>query len=302
VNYSIRFKLLLGVVLMNLLGGVVTMVYLHQSYSGGVAADATRSLVRQNAAWLAMQKYGGDKLGVLTDPKAAAAYVGEMKKITGAEYALLVEKSALNPETYARQRMAAGLPDNYNEAGTYVQVAITDSWSSKDFQFNPKPNTVPERGKLIGVKNGACSKLCHGTVKGRGDYWGVTWSEKPGITEAHGVVPISLDNKPIGVLYSIQNFSEQADAARASIIRTIVVIGLTLLLATLGIGWMIDMWVFRRLHRMTAAIEDLSVRVAGGDFESHFVPDGTSDEIGTFETFFARFMDLISATLKSLSR
>lgn len=300
--YSVRFKLLLGVVLMNLLGGVVTMVYLHQSYSGGVAADATRSLVRQNAAWLAMQKYGGDKLGVLTDPKAAEAYVAEMKKITGADYALLVDKSALNKETYAQQRLAVGLPDNYDEDGTYVQVAITDSWSSSDFLFNPSPDTVPERGKLIGVKNGACSKLCHGSVKGRGDYWGVTWSEKPGITEAHGVVPVSLGGKPIGVLYSIQNFSEQADAARASIIRTIIVIGLTLMLATLAIGWMIDNWVFKRLHRMTAAIEDLSVRVAGGDFESHFVPDGTTDEIGTFETFFARFMDLISATLKSLSR
>jgi hypothetical protein len=41
--------------------------------------------------------------------------------------------------------------------------------------------------------------------------------------------------------------------------------------------------------------------VAGGDFDAHFEPDGTSDEIGTFEAFFARFMDLISATLKSLS-
>jgi HAMP domain-containing protein len=302
MNYSIRFRLLAGVVLMNLLGGLVTMVYLHQSYSGGVAADATRSLVRQNAAWLAMQKYGGDKLGILTDPKAAAAYVADMKKITGADYGLLLERSALNKSEYAAQRTAMGLPDNFGEGKTYVQVAVTDAWSSGDFSFNPKPTSVPERGKLIGVKNGACSRFCHGSVKGTGDYWGVTWSQKPGITEAHGVVPVSFEGKPIGVLYSIQNFSEQADAARASIIRTIVVIGLTLLLATLAIGWMIDTWVFQRLSRMTAAIEDLSVRVAGGDFESHFVPDGTTDEIGTFETFFAKFMDLMSATLKSLSK
>jgi HAMP domain-containing protein len=52
---------------------------------------------------------------------------------------------------------------------------------------------------------------------------------------------------------------------------------------------------------MTSAIEDLSMRVAGGDFDAHFQPDGSSDEIGQFESFFARFMDLISATLKSLS-
>jgi HAMP domain-containing protein len=302
MKLSIRSKLLLGVVLVNLLGGIVTMLYLHQSYSGGVAADATRSLVRENAAWLAIQTYGSDELGPLTDPKAAAAYVSEMKKITGADYALLLDRSALDRTTYAAQRQAAGLPDNFDESGRYVQIALTNNAWTKEFQFNPAPDKVPAMGRLIGVKNGACSKTCHGSVTGRGDYWGVTWSKKPGITEADGVVPVSVGGKKIGVLYSIQNFSEQADAARTSIIRTILVIGITLLGAALGIGMMMDMWVFRRLNNMTAAIEDLSVRVAGGDFDAHFEPDGTDDEIGEFEKFFARFMDLISATLKALSR
>jgi HAMP domain-containing protein len=58
--------------------------------------------------------------------------------------------------------------------------------------------------------------------------------------------------------------------------------------------------VFRRLNKMIESIEDISVRVAGGDFDAHFVADGSMDEIGQFEQFFARFMDLISATLKSL--
>ena len=34
----------------------------------------------------------------------------------------------------------------------------------------------------------------------------------------------------------------------------------------------------------------------------HFQPDGTNDEIGRFEQFFARTMDLVSSTLKSLSQ
>jgi HAMP domain-containing protein len=302
MNFSIRFKLLTGVVLMNLLGGVITMVYLHQSYSGGVADDATRSLVRENATWVAMQQYGADKLGAVTDPKGGAAYVAEMHKITGANYGLLIEKTALDPTTYAAERQAAGLADNYNSgSGPYVLVALTDE-SPSDFKFNPSPDKIPDNGKLVGVKNGACSRLCHGSVTGEGDYWGVTWSKKPGVTEADGVVPVTVDGKRIGVLYSIQNFSPQADAARASIVRTLIVIGITLLVATLVIGWMIDSWVFQRLNKMTATMEDLSVRVAGGDFDAHFEPDQTNDEIGEFEKFFARFMDLMSATLKSLSK
>lgn len=302
MKFSIRTKLLAGVVLVNLLGGVVTMVYLHQSYSGGVAADATRALARENATWMAIQNYGVDELGPLTDPKNATSYVSELKKITGADYALLLDKSVLDKTTYATQRQALGQSNNFDEDGRYVQIALTNPSWAKEFKFNPAADSIPVNGKLVGVKNGACSKLCHGSVTGQGDYWGVTWSKKPGITEADGVVPVSSGGKRIGVLYSIQNFSEQADAARGSIIRTIFVIGITLLGAALVIGMMMDTWVFRRLNRMTTAIEDLSVRVAGGDFDAHFEPDGTDDEIGEFEQFFARFIDLISATVKSLSR
>lgn len=298
---SIRFRILTGVVLVNLLGAIITMVYLHQSYSGGVNADATRALTQANATWSAVQTLGGSKLGKVTDPKAAAAYVAQMKQITGADYALLIDRTQLDKAAYAKATQAAGVPDNYDEGTTYVQVALTDPQRASDFQFNPTPDSVPEIGKLVGVKNGACSKLCHSTVQGHGDYWGVAWSDQAGITDAHSVIPVSVNNKPIGVLYQVQNFSQQADAARSSMIQTLVVIVVTLLVATLAIGLMIDVWVFRRLGSMTNAMEDLSVRVAGGDFDARFEPDGTEDEIGRFEQFFARFMDLVSVTLKSLA-
>jgi len=302
MKFSIRFRILTGVVLVNLLGIVVMMVYLHQSYSGAVAQTATVALTRGNATWTAVQKLGGDELGDIKDPKAAAAYLEQMKAITGEDYALLLEKSKVDPAAYAKARQAAGLPNNYDEGTTYVTAALTNEALAKEFQFNPTPDSVPEIGKLIGVKNGACSKLCHGSMKAEGDYWGVTWNEKSGVTDAHGVVPVLVSGSPVGVLYSIQDMSAQADAAKTSMIQTLIVIGATLVLATLLIGMMIDMWVFRRLRGMTAAIEDLSMRVAGGDFDAHFEPDGTTDEIGEFESFFARFIDLISNTLKSLSK
>ena len=301
MRLSIRFKILTGVVVVNLLGAIVVMVYLHQSYSGGVATSATTEITQTTATWNAIQKLGGSQLGNVKDPKAAAAYLAQMKTINGADYALLVDKQSVDKAAYSKARQAAGLPDNYDEGTTYVMVASTNDNMAKEAVFNPTPDSVPEIGKLVGVKNGACSKLCHGTVKGSGDYWGVTWSDQPGVTAAHGVSPILVDNKPVGVLYSVADYSKQADAARASIIQTAIVIGVTLLVATLLIGMMIDLWVFRRLRNMTVAIEDISMRVAGGDFDAHFEPDGTGDEIGTFEEFFARFMDLISATLKSLS-
>lgn len=302
MKFSIRFRILTGVVLVNLLGIIIMMVYLHQSYSGGVEQTATVALSRGNATWSAVQQLGGDELGDIKDPKAAGAYLTQMKQITGEEYALLIDKTQIEPAAYAKARQAAGLPNNYDEGTTHVTTAITKEEWAKEFQFNPTADSVPEIGKLIGVKNGACSKLCHGSMRAEGDYWGVTWSEEPGVTQAHGVVPVVLGGVPVGVLYSIQDTSVQADAARTSMLQTFIVIGITLLFATAAIGMMIDLWVFKRLRNMTGAIEDLSMRVAGGDFDAHFEPDGTADEIGEFESFFARFIDLISNTLKSLSK
>ena len=299
-NLSIRMRILVGVVLVNMLGGIIVMVYLHQAYSGGVEVTATKSVAVTAAGWQAVQDLGGDEIGSLKDSKAGTSYVEHMKAITGSEYALLIDKTAIDPVAYAKMREAQGLPDNFAEGGTYVMVATTKPEWAGEFQFNPTPDAVPEVGKLIGVKNGACSKTCHNGISGEGDYWKVAWSDIPGVSQAHGVTPISENGKPIGVVYGIEDVSSQATAARTSMLQTAFVIILTFIVATLAIGWMIDVWVFRRLRLMTQSMEDLSVRVAGGDFDAHFVPDGTNDEIGTFEQFFARLMDLMSATLKAL--
>ena len=40
-----------------------------------------------------------------------------------------------------------------------------------------------------------------------------------------------------------------------------------------------------------ATMEDLSMRVAGGDFDAKFIPDTANDEIGRFEQFFAKFLE-----------
>ena len=50
---------------------------------------------------------------------------------------------------------------------------------------------------------------------------------------------------------------------------------------------------------MISTMEDLSVRVAGGDFSAQYEPDGSNDEIGQFEQFFAKLLNLMSQTLKS---
>lgn len=299
-NVSIRTKIMIGVFLVNFVGMVVVMVYLHQSYSGGLDVEAQRSVTIAVNAWNGLSEVAQDEFGPVTSRESALKYVEALNNITGDNYGLLLDKTAITREEYAKQLEAANIPDNWDERETYVMLATTDEALAESMQLNAAPDSVPEIGKLVGVENGACSKMCHGAMTGSGDFWKVRWS-KDSSSRAHTVFPI-VDNagKPIGIVYSIQDISKEADAARESQVRTMIVISVGLLIATILIGWMLNAFVFRRLNKMIITMEDISVRVAGGDFGARFIPDGSSDEIGKFEQFFARFMDLMSGTLQSL--
>lgn len=301
-NMSIRTKILSGIVLVNLVGMVTVAVYMHGSYAGGLDVTAQKSVTQGVAAWGELSNMGAETLGNPTESKAASSYITALKNITGAEYAMLVEKSQVDEQSYAAAREKAGLPNNWDERDNYVLVAATDDTAAEQMQMNATADTIPEIGRLVGVENGACSKTCHGAVSGEGDFWGVSWSEDSS-SRAHTVFPVTDQaGKTVGIVYSIEDISAQANAAKSAMMQTVLVIIAGLIAATLVIAWLLETLVFRRLRHMILSIEDLSVRVAGGDFDAHFTPDESGDEIGHFEQFFARFIDLVSGTLKALAK
>jgi methyl-accepting chemotaxis protein len=301
MKFSIRTRILTGVVLINLLGAIIVVVYMHQAGAGGLDIWAAESLKVSSSSWTAIHKVGADELGDVTTPKGAAGYIDAMKKISGAEYGVLIDKSAIDQKTYEAALAAEGKPSNWDERDTYVLVATTDDGMAEKMQLKATPDAVPEIGKVVGIENGACTAICHRTIKGEGDFWKVSWSND-GSSRAHAVFPINdAKGKPVGIVYSIEDISTQAEDSKWNIYQTMIVIGITLLISTLAIGGMLDSWVFKRLNRMIHSMEDLSVRVAGGDFEAKFIPDGSVDEIGQFEQFFAKFLDLMTSTLRALT-
>lgn len=300
-NMSIRWKILAGVVAVNLIGAIVVVVYLHQSSSGGLDVAAGRSLAVGSAAW--DELVGGDaEASAAKDPlKDGPAALEHIKHISAADYGLLVDKAALDQTAYEKERAASGLASNWDERENYVLVATTDDSLAEKMQFETPAGDVPETGKFVGIENGSCAKTCHDSMTAEGDYWTVAWSDDRN-SRAHNVFPVTAaDGKPVGVLYSIEDISAQADSAKSSMLNTLLVIAITLLAATLVIGGMLDTLIFKRLDKMILSMEDISVRIAGGDFSARYEAEGGSDEIGQFEQFFAKFMDLISATLKALT-
>lgn len=297
-NVSIRVKILTGVVLVNLLGIMIAMVYLHQSYSSGVDANAARAVEVSRAAFEQLQ--GDGDLDAINDHAAVVDVISRMQKITGAQYSFMLDKSATDQQTYTAARAALNANDNWDAREAYALVYATDEAAAERMQFKVPAGNVPALGRIIGVENGACSEMCHGAITAEGDYWGVAWSTDRK-SRAHSVFPINAaSGTPVGVVYAIHDISEQADEAREAMNRTFLVVAVTLFLATLMIGYMIDAWVFRRMNNMMAAIQDVSMRVAGGDFDARFQADDSNDELGRFEQFFANVLDLMTGTIKSL--
>jgi HAMP domain-containing protein len=295
---SIRAKILTGVVVVNLLGIMVAMVYLHESYSAGVDADAARAVAVSKAAFEQLQD-ADTTLDPVKDHAAVADVLIKMNAISGAQYTFMLDKSATDQQTYTAARQAANLGDAWDTSDTYALLFATDEATAEKIDFGVPAGNVPDMGRIVGVENGACSEMCHEAITAEGDYWGVAWSTDRR-SRAHSVFPVDGPSGPVGVVYAIHDISAQADEARISMNRTFIVVAITLLVATIMIGYMIDAWVFHRMNAMMAAIEDVSMRVAGGDLDAKFEADQSNDEIARFEQFFANVLDVMTGTIKSL--
>ncbi len=301
MKFSIRTRILAGVVLINLLGAIIVVTYMHQAGAGGLDIWAQESLDVSSTSWNEINVLGADELGDIVDPASALKHLEAVKGISGADVGLMIDKTALDQKAYEKALEAQGKASNWDERDAYVLVASTREDLSEKMQLQATPDAIPEIGKIVGIENGSCTAVCHRSIKGEGDFWKVSWSTD-GNSRAHTVFPVTdAEGAPIGIVYGIEDITKQAEDSKRNIYQTMIVIAITLLVSTLAIGGMLDSWVFRRLNRMIHTMEDLSVRVAGGDFEAKFTPDGTQDEIGQFEQFFAKFLDLMTSTLRALT-
>jgi len=299
-NLSVRTRILASVVIVNLLGALVLMVYLHQSYSAGLDTIVSRTGTQGLAAWEQLTGTDGT-FDPLADPARTRDVLDSMKAITGADYGLLVDKEVVDEASFKGVMEVLGEPSTWEERENYGLLVATDSPSVEHMDFALSPTEVPENSRIIGVEVGSCTQTCHEGIQGQGDYWVVRWS-RDASSKGHAVFPVyGAGNEPLGVIYAIEDITEQANAANRSMMQTLLAVGATLLVATLTIGMLMDLLVLKRLATMTRHIQDISMRVAGGDFNAHYEPDGTMDEIGSFEKFFSDFINLVSMTLKQLS-
>jgi HAMP domain-containing protein len=218
----------------------------------------------------------GKLLGYLELGEEIDHFLDRMKAQTGDDYGLLVEKAFLDEAAWRATRQ--GKRNNWGDRPRTV-VVDTTAPDETMIDFDRDLASIPEQGLLLG------EDLREGKVFAR------------------GIVPVKdAAGRRVGglfVLHDVTALHRNMLAARRGVYVVLAAVA-----AALGIllHVLVDRLVFRRLDAMIGTMEDLSARLAGGDYDVVAPRASGTDEIGRFEEFFGRFLQVVAGLLKELTR
>jgi len=221
----------------------------------------------------------GAVLGYMELGEEIDSFLTRMKAETGDELALVVEKKYVDERAYAVASERASRRNNWGDAPDVVAIDVTDA-------------AAPVVGSAADVRD----------VPDGGRYLAPV--EVGSRAFVRGVVPvIDAAGRRVGGLFVLHEVTALRDRARSEQVRGVLllVVVAVIVLALLFVAF--ERLVFRRLAGMTIAMETVSTRLAGGDYDvGDTIRPTSSDEIGRFETFLRSFLATMGATLRELEK
>ncbi len=201
-------------------------------------------------------------------------FLGRMKMQTGNDFAMFIQKKLVDESEWARTRGKAR--NTWNDWPTVVLANSTTS------------DELLDEAAIAGA--GA-----DGTI--------LDEVERNGAYFARGVFPVrESSGKIVGGLVVRHDVTALHADMQLGLLRALVLLGGLAIVASILVYPVVDRLIFRRLRTMMATMEDMSVRVAGGDYSVGSVQRSLrKDEIGGFESFFGDFLRLVGNTLRTLS-
>jgi methyl-accepting chemotaxis protein len=193
---------------------------------------------------------------------------------TGDEYAFFLDKDSFEEENWAKARENAGLENDWSR---YETVLLADSTFDDGalLEFPDTIATVPDGGVVLSTEDLAGSSYVRGAFP---------------VYEAGG--------EKVGAVLVLRDITSQMSemsAAQNSVLASVLVL---VVVVALVIIVMLNALIFRRLKAMIGHMEDLGLRIAGGDFTVPKVEVKSHDEIGEFERFFTDFLAIMATTLE----
>ena len=201
-------------------------------------------------------------------------FLGRMKMQTGNDFAMFIQKKLVDESEWARTRGKA--KNTWNDWPTVVLANSTTS------------DELLDEAAIAGA--GA-----DGTI--------LDEVERNGAYFARGVFPVrESSGKIVGGLVVRHDVTALHADMQLGLFRALILLGGLAIVASILVYPVVDRLIFRRLRTMMGTMEDMSVRLAGGDYSVGSVQRSLrKDEIGGFESFFGDFLRLVGNTLRTLS-
>ncbi len=219
----------------------------------------------------------GRLLGYMELGEEIDDFLTRMKAETGDDFGLVVEKQFLDEKAWASSRGARR--NNWGDDPDVVAVDLTSA-DAPVVGASADVRDIPEGGRYLAP------------------------IERGSLLFVRGVVPV-LDaaGRKVGGLFVLHDVTALRDRAAAERNRVNLVLGIVALAMLALLLVIFELLVFRRLIGMTKAMEDVSIRLAGGEYEiGNTLEPTANDEIGRFEGFLASFLGMIGATLRELEK
>jgi len=216
----------------------------------------------------------GKVIGYIELGEGIQHFLGRMKAQTGNDFAMFISKRFIDQGEWARTRGS-----ERNNWDDWTEVVVVNSTTQDPIVDESAITGSAASGQLLGEVERANAMFVRGVVP---------------VRDASGVV--------VGGLVVRHDITALNNGMRASLLLALGLLVALALAASALIYLIVERLIFGRLRRMTGAMEDLSVRLAGGDYGvGAGVVVTSDDEIGRFEKFFGEFLVLVGNTLRSLA-
>jgi len=216
----------------------------------------------------------GKVIGYIELGEGVTHFLGKMKAQTGNDFAMFIHKKLIDQAEWARTRGT-----ERNSWDDFAEVVVVNSTTG---------DPIVDASAIQG--GGGTAKVLEEVERG-------------GTMYARGVFPVrDSAGTVVGGLVVRHDINALFGGMRQGLFQALGFLLALTAVAALLVFLLVDRLIFRRLKGMMATMEDLSVRLAGGDYSVGAVARSPrSDEIGRFESFFADFLGLVGNTLRGLA-
>lgn len=218
--------------------------------------------------------YNGQKLiGYMELGEEIGHFFDEMKRQTGSEYGILIDKKYLSESDWASVREANGLRNNWGDMDRVVLVDKTTE-DERLIEYKGDIEQAPDGGDVLEeIKKG-------------------------GHVFARGFFPIyDAAGRKAGAVFVLRDITDISNGMRMTEIRAMIFIFTLMLIITAVLLIMLRSMIFVRLDNMTRGF----IRVVAGDYKTKLV-QSSDDEIGRFEALFEQFRVLYADAMHDLDK